>query len=170
MGYYASGNGSITFKKVLPDELFQKVKDVLSDVFECDGIREWKSFKKSDLITEIDIWSGDKYYEDDVIDALRETAELAGCEIDEGCISYCGEDHSLWRFTFDKDTNSWLEENGHVEYSDFTTDEVLNTLRKYFEGDLRENSGKALRRLKEACGSESLYNAVCKDTERHSFL
>lgn len=162
MGYYADGNGSIVFKKVLPEELFQKVKDVLLDVFDCDGTREWKRYKEAELITEIDFWSGDKYYEDEVIDALKKTAELAGHDIEEGCISYCGEDNALWRFVYDKNMNSWLEENGHVEYSDFTTDVVLDALRKYFQADARENSGKALDRLKEACESENLYNAIRK--------
>ena len=114
MGYYASGNGAITFKRILTDKEVNAVDDILCEAFECDycEIREKSSFS---------IWNSEKYHGDSVEYALRNAAKVA--EIEDGEIEYVGEDGSLWRFIYvpnDDPTTicrgHWEEQSGRVVY------------------------------------------------------
>ena len=117
MGYYASGNGSITFKDKLTREERDAVFQLLSDAFACD----WCDLKDGNNVsTSFSIWNSEKYYDDEVRHALDSAAETA--EIKDGEIEYVGEDGSLWRFIYrphDLTTvgrGRWEEQSGRVVY------------------------------------------------------
>lgn len=112
MGYYANGKGNVTFKEVLSEEKYNKAKEILSEAFECDGVREFQMTNTTEPATYFDLWNFEKYYGDEVERALRDVAKLG--EIADGEIDYVGEDDSLWRFIYRN--GSWYEENGSVVY------------------------------------------------------
>lgn len=116
MGYYANGNGDICFNAVLDEKTYEAVLEVLRTVWECDGEREFKGYTSTpiqDPYTYIDVWTDDKYYDDEVINALNTIKEMAPVG-EYSSIKYRGEDEALWRFVF-KD-GEWIEQEGRIVY------------------------------------------------------
>ena len=149
MGYFARGNGSITFKEILSKEKFEEIKDLLDETFEADGIESFKNLRSGKLTTYFDIWGNEKYHGDAVENTLNAVA--AAAPIEEGEIHYCGEDEFLWRFIF-KD-GEWLEENGEINYSGIDTDKLLSALRNYVLHDLEaKDPSFVLETLINVCG------------------
>lgn len=103
MGYYADGDGAISYKRELTDEEKDKVKDILYDAF------EYVDIYRSD---EVYISDGGKYYGDDVISALNRAADAVPVAV--GSIEYHGVDGCNWRFVYKN--GKWIEENGTLSY------------------------------------------------------
>lgn len=109
MGYYASGDGYISFARHLKEDEIERIYELLSREFEdaCFNDEESVSF-----------WASEKYHGDTVEDILNEIAR--DYPVKEGCLQYSGEDGSHWRFRYDHsrlDTESgspWAEEEGEV--------------------------------------------------------
>ena len=133
MGYYATGNGSITFSHVLEEGVFSEILERMKETFECDGERQFKPTTRSSAVSYIDFWSNDKYYSDEVEATLNAVSSAA--PISDGEICYHGEDGELWRFIY-KD-GRWIEEDGHVEYFPLPTEKVVEAFRAYVENDLK---------------------------------
>lgn len=111
MGYYATGNGSITFNRVLNENEVQFLADRLAnegfeyDDYTIDAPKGSSSFN---------VYMNAKYHDDDVkwlLETIKNIAPIA-----DGCIEFVGEDDSNWRFVFKN--GEWLEQNGQVVYKD----------------------------------------------------
>lgn len=112
MGYYADGDGYITFKEVLSDENYESLYKILSWAFEdVDGYPKQVG-SDGKVRTSINFWTSDKYYEDEVMDVLN--AALRFGEVYDGELRYFGEDKTYWRFVYDG--KRWQEECGEVVY------------------------------------------------------
>jgi len=157
MGYYATGSGNITFK-VLPEDVYDKIKDALNATFEYDGERTFKT--PYGECTYFDIWTDEKYYQEEVEETLNTVAALA--DIESGELCYHGEDDSLWRFVW-KD-GKWQEENGEVIYSAGFSNPTIVTdaFRMYLEKTLPALEPEKVREfLVQDCGlCESDLNAL----------
>lgn len=112
MGYYADGNGCITFKRKLSENDISRIEEILNEAFE--DVSVWERQDTGRYEADISDYGG-KYYEDSVINALASLAEEF--ELKSGEIEYVGEDQSLWRFIWRQKTNTWEEQTGHVVYS-----------------------------------------------------
>ena len=107
MGYYAGGGGTLKLKKdaVISDELIKKLEYSFEEI---DGPSDGK----------IGLYHPyEKYYEDDVIDALNEIAPL----VDSGDVEFAGDDDESWRFHFWN--GRMREQNGRVVYEDSDKDQ-----------------------------------------------
>lgn len=111
MGYYANGNGYITFSRRLTDNDVLSVDDILQNsCFDFDfhhGNKDGSS---------VDVWCYDKYHDDDVRNAIQNIADKF--PVKEGCIEFAGEDDEHWRFLYDAEDNDWLEQTGHIVYDE----------------------------------------------------
>ena len=104
--------------------------------------------------TSFDVWNSSNYYEDMVYEALEEAQEIA--PIKEACITYSGNEDCYWRIRFDPKKQEWYEESGHVEFADYTIEEIMDVFRKYIEADIRENGREAvLRKMEQSIRPES---------------
>ena len=54
----------------------------------------------------------DKYYEDEWKDFFK---AIDG-HVESGEVNFTGEEGDIWRFRYDPDTESWLEERGSIWY------------------------------------------------------
>lgn len=161
MRYYAIGNGNILFSEVLSKEVYQSVIETLQGTFEVDGDRAWKAATSSQEITYIDFWQPGKYYEDDVHATLQKIADMK-LPIGQGRIEYVGEDNSMWRFIYRN--GAWKKENGHVEYSDVTVEELASAFSAYVENDLDAADPDYVRDVLEQCGAnEKILRAIGLD-------
>lgn len=96
MGYCANGSGFISLKPgTNVEDIIAKICDTFDVYVYDDGI---------------EFWSDDKYYEEDVLKTLKNIAPF----IEEGYISYCGDDDLYWRFEFNSETGIWDELNGSI--------------------------------------------------------
>lgn len=117
MGYYANGSGSVTFNRVLDEKEISILENAFENAwFEYDFSMNTASLSQG---SSFDMWSNDKYHEDEVLDLLEAMKDIA--PIVNGYIEYTGEDGSNWRFIF-KD-GKWLEQNGTVVYDDSGSEE-----------------------------------------------
>lgn len=115
MGYYASGSGNIVYQRALTNEEYDQIETALRDAFEdVDGVENETIIKRGFGKSWFDFWNSDKYYEDEVLEALETAAKVA--PIEEGCIEYRGEDGALWRFIYKN--GNWIEQGGEVVYGD----------------------------------------------------
>lgn len=106
MGYYADGNGSIDFARILNSAERDRLNTVMSDTwFEYD----MGSGLNRDYV---DFWTGEKYHGDLVMNALNELAKIA--PILDGYLKYIGEDGANWKFEFRN--GEWVERNGLIVY------------------------------------------------------
>ena len=106
MGYYADGNGSIDFARILNSAERDRLNTVMSDTwFEYD----LRSGLNRDYV---DFWTGEKYHDDLVMNALNELAKIA--PILDGYLKYIGEDGENWKFEFLN--GEWVERNGLIVY------------------------------------------------------
>ena len=104
MGYYATGSGSLTLNQEVPEDVQKKVYGLMEvDFYE---------FPKNSGSFMVDLWNSDKYYEDDVLEALS----LLRPYTKSGDISYRGEDECIWRFRFDPEKGDFVEETGVVTF------------------------------------------------------
>ena len=122
MGYYAKGNGSITFSGEMSKEKLESIRAVLIKEYETDAI-----IFNGD--TSFDLWSDGKYYETEVDSVLREITKFG--KIKSGEVDYIGEDDSVWRFKHKQypfgeyGNGTWVEQKGQIVYysDDGTIDE-----------------------------------------------
>ena len=152
MGFYAQGSGSITFRKKMPDDVETQIYKVLSKAFDCE------IYSGVNNTTMADIWNWENCYDGEEVEkALSRASEVA--EIESGEIAYKGEDNSLWRFIWRDDT--WVEENGHIEYTDMTFDRLKQVFLNYIDNDLAAAEPGYVRDvLTDTCG---LTNAEIKE-------
>ena len=139
MGYYASGSGNILFSRVLSNEEYSRVIDLLKEEFtEVGGIREWQPWRAEDekKVTCVDfVHPYENYHEDGVEESLNIVAGEFGPIISEGCISFRGDGDADWRYVYNPTSQKWDEQDGHVEYYDFTCDLLLKALSFYLKRD-----------------------------------
>ena len=146
MGYYADGRGSITFKNKLPSDVEKQIGDILVEAFECEV------YSLKDSTTTADIFCNEKYYEETVKETLSRVSKIA--EIESGEIAYIGEDNFIWHFVWRN--GSWVEENGHVEYTDMTFDRLKQAFLSYIDNDLAvAEPGYVRDVLTDTCGLTS---------------
>lgn len=101
MGYYATGGGCITLKQFCTKKQSDDAVDTLSYDFgyiDSSGCNLYLNFDG-------------KYYEG-ILEGLNKAAEQAPFLCGE--IEFIGEDGSHWRYTFNQETNSFIEEFGSV--------------------------------------------------------
>lgn len=106
MGYYARGNGNVTFKEnvVLEDVKKAITENGFEDEFEYDIDKDGIYF-----------CSNDKYHEEDVTEALN----ILTPYIKEGTVNFVGEDDTLWQLLFIPEKGEWKELNGTVVYYEY---------------------------------------------------
>lgn len=118
MGYYAHGCGDLRLGKKIP-------ANVLESLTGFDEAEQYSSGGKDFLcLTHYD----EKYFESDVYKDLDKVAPY----VLDGDINFVGEDDCVWRFRFDPDCGSFVEENGKITY-DFSDAPVV---KKYSGGKL----------------------------------
>lgn len=148
MGYYAIGNGSITFKEILSEEKFTRVRDTLAEELECDGVRIPGPRDVGLYSTYFDIWGNEKYYGEEVEACLHQVAEIA--DIESGEIRYVGEDDCFWRFFFKN--GEWIEENGTIFYDSEIKDlaeAILNEVQTPANKEVTDKIKLALKTLQD---------------------
>lgn len=111
MGYYADGSGVISM-----NEWNEAIRESLLKAFEVG----YPNTPNKNGLWEISIWNSDKYYEDEVLEALKSVQKITK----EGYVTYFGEDREHWRFVFDPDTGTWNEEAGSVVYEGNITEAI----------------------------------------------
>lgn len=100
MGYYAQGEGVISFKEKPTEKQLETLKNVL---YMKDGCFYWQD---NDLYLSYN----EKYYESDIYAALDSLTSF----IVSGYVEFAGEDGEHWRFVFRN--NKWEEESGQIVY------------------------------------------------------
>lgn len=124
MGYYASGTGSVIFKKGVD------VEEVESTLIALDTFINWDI--KKDGVYFCDRYCDEEeylaFYEGDTsifLDALVPY-------IVEGEAVYSGEDDCNWRFRFDPDEQKWVEESATIDYNfeSYTDEQMIEELDK----------------------------------------
>lgn len=109
MGYYANGSGFIDFQCLLTEDQEDVVyKAAGKAMFDYDFYRRENGTRDS-----VDIWFDGKY-RSDVYDALNDIA--AKLPVTDGRIDFSGEDGEVWRFTYDKKTNTFDDETARIVY------------------------------------------------------
>ena len=123
MGYYASGFGRIKCK--CDDEKALKIEEILSEEFSVNDMYS------TDGCFEFDLYMEGKYHSDCVTSVLSSVAPY----VVEGSISFSGDEDEIWKFTFNKETKEFDEENADIIYwSSFNSEEeVLEYYRKQKE-------------------------------------
>lgn len=112
MGYCASGFGKIKLNRPIanvPDDVADLFFGEDSD-YVCTHI--WWNEETNEL--ELCHDGGEKYYDDDVMDALRAIAPYT----ESGELEYIGEDDSMWRFVFVPEEGGWRCDEGYVAYKE----------------------------------------------------
>ena len=92
MGYYANGAGAIKFKS---NKAMDAARKVLDGVLDND---------ESGTPQCLDVWFDDKYYSDEIENALSDIAKY----VKEGHIDFKGEDDALWQYKFNPSTKTWV--------------------------------------------------------------
>lgn len=119
MGYYADGNGTIQFTR----ELSAEEKSRLEKIVEYEWDYDIDSILDSPLkqvctdrmrTTGISLWTGEKYHDDSVRQALQDIAD--NFPVAEGEIEYIGEDNCIWRFIYKN--GRFVCQNGRVVYDE----------------------------------------------------
>ena len=129
MGYYASGDGTLRFRREISKDELERVTEALFDAFNEVIISDDGQYTCLELIH-----YNEKYYGDGVMDALRIASE---CEkFVDGEAEFSGEDDCHWRFIY-RD-GEWQEENGRITYEDWDRigPVIAGILRQYVETDL----------------------------------
>ena len=111
MGYYANGNGLISFNENTKSEVLGSALDILEEQFTVEPCLEEDGAKELLLS-----FGYDPYHQEEIITALNKVSALTGFE--KGWVEFDGEDGSHWRFICKH--GRWVEENGHVSYDDET--------------------------------------------------
>lgn len=108
MGYYATGGGTIAFKKPQTESAQKEISEILSSaLFDCDWFNQH---------FETDVWFDAKYYSDNVFDALQKIASKY--PVRSGLIEFSGEDGAHWKLEYKPKTSTWQEYGGTVVYDD----------------------------------------------------
>ena len=117
MGYYANGSGGITFARELKLEERNQIENILDgawfDLDFFDSQTKALSHNPHGPIG-VDVWQDEKYHGEEVIAALNAIAAIA--PIQEGRLTYVGEDDSHWRFLYKQIDRKWHEQDGYVVY------------------------------------------------------
>ena len=118
MGYCASGYGCIDFLNPVSENRKEEIRKILEEAFDCDFNIASKSDggNFSTTYKSVDIYSYDKYHEDDVTEALGKLSRAAPV-LPGSCVEFVGEDDAHWRFLY-TGGDVWREQNGHVVYDD----------------------------------------------------
>lgn len=104
MGYFCTAEGTMKLKK---NADIKAVEKIFTDWYEMnDG--SWG--REANTIW---LYLNDKYRNDEIEDLLYKTIPF----IKSGEICYCGEDGALWRHKFINKKKTWVEQDGHVVYS-----------------------------------------------------
>lgn len=141
MGYDAKGDGFISFKKGTDEEVVKKVAEQMKEINENVGFGD----------NSIDFYSWGRYNEDYIYEILRNVENIAKDSINEAEITYEGEDGCLWRFIFRG--GRFVEENGHVEYCDISSDRLIDIIGRYVDNDLCAAEPDYVREvLRDVCG------------------
>ena len=113
MGYYATSEGSITFKESFPKD---KIEDFFDNALEVSsedgGFEENQDSKKTNTYM---IWESGKWHMDEMLTMLNALNEECHPFV-EGYIEYIGEEGEYWQYIY-KD-GEWIEENGNRIYGD----------------------------------------------------
>ena len=122
MGYYADGSGSARFKEGVNTNQVTKILE------ETKTYIEFEMDLKINGRDIIDFYDSEKYYEDETMEFLNALVPF----IDEGEMTYSGEDGCHWRFVFDPETGKWNEENGEIIYSmsNYEDDKLIEELTR----------------------------------------
>ena len=119
MGYYAEGNGSMTFAGLAQDSI-ESIKELLEDEYTVEDVSPCSTSGE----TVFCFYSGEKYHDDTVKTILLDVAKHG--RLLAGEIEYYGEDRSIWRFIF-VPNYGWIEQNGYVEFPSVEEDIARNT-------------------------------------------
>ncbi len=109
MGYLANGSGSFQIRKNAKIAELEAILDE-EDVKNC--FNEFCDVVLVEDVGFVEVSCYDKYYEDEVLDALYKLAPF----VENGSeMRFRGEDDEHWRFVLKDD--SWAEENGYVVFA-----------------------------------------------------
>lgn len=127
MGYYADAKGFIVAKDT---DSYQKLEEMLG-YGPVTNDTPFNFRKDTDTLTFNFYNADEKYWDDEVTDFLYRVSEF----ICDGEVDYVGEDHELWRFIFDADTQQWREESGYVVYgkaspSELSDEDLIKEIQK----------------------------------------
>lgn len=133
MGYYATGGGFVRFARKPKKDEAERIYKTLKEWFETvDCYDDGMAY---------DLCYNGKYYWD-FEDTMQRLNNIA--PIEEGEISFVGEDDAHWKFVFDPAAEEWAERDGRVVYGDETvisradTCEFIGQIIDTFEDFLEE--------------------------------
>lgn len=113
MGYYASGDGSVTLKDGVDQTA---LNNLLSELPNSDIEFEFYDDR-------IDFWESDSHWhEEDTFEFLNALTPY----ITDGCANYSGEEGCIWRYKFYSESETWEEESATIDYN----------FESYTDGDL----------------------------------
>ena len=108
MGYYASYEGTITFKEKPSIKIINEIRSIFAKDFYCGDY----SFTSTGATLTLEFYGYEKFYEDDFKVMLFKVSNLL--EIADGSVEFVGEDGENWRYIYDD--GKWYEQAGRVVY------------------------------------------------------
>lgn len=107
MGYSTNAHGAITVTTHFTQQDINNIQQTINEVFFIASAND-RTYDTYNIYS-----NTEKYYEDDVLNALN---YLIKNKV-SGVIRYRGEDYTFWRFVFSKE-NGIKEQQGRIVYDD----------------------------------------------------
>lgn len=128
MGYYASGSGSVILKEgIKAEEIVEKIDKYMEekDIYWDGDIDAGIGIDGKEII---DFWESDDHWHGENTEMIL---NFFNPYIESGSANYSGDEDCHWRYTFDAESNKWIEENGRVDYNleSYSDDELIAALR-----------------------------------------
>lgn len=122
MGYFADAYGSVTLKSSLDPNIDSM--DLVGSILENYEFETEYDEKNNKVFINYD----GKYTEDSIDNCLEEISSY----IQEGYISFTGEDNSVWRFIFNPETETWLYQEAVIDFDfeSYSDEQLINELKK----------------------------------------